>query len=139
MNLFSTIKNSNMENFFPKGWDLDRLDQCCSHDPDEIFDSQKHWHKDFTPVACDDNTVFSVMMGHEIALTIKKTRDMGKKLAVIWPVGPMGMYRWLVYFLKEWTVSHIAVYDKIFAAYLNKQRKIVSNTKIPSHAGVAIT
>ena len=105
MDFFSTMKGSNMENFFPKGWDLKRLDQCCSHGPGEILDPQCHWHKDFTPVSCDDNTVFGVTMGHEIAITIKKTREMGKKLAVIWPVGPMGMYRWLVYFLKEWNIK----------------------------------
>lgn len=50
------------------------------------------------------------MMGHEIALTIKQARDEGKKIAIIWPVGPMGMYRWLVYFLKEWNVDCKHVY-----------------------------
>ena len=50
------------------------------------------------------------MMGHEIALTIKQARDAGKKLAIIWPVGPMGMYRWVVYYLKEWNVPCDHVY-----------------------------
>jgi glucosamine-6-phosphate deaminase len=110
MNLMSTLKGSNMENFFPRGWDLEKIDRCCSHGPDEIFERQKHWHKDFEPVICDDNTVFGVMMGHEIALTIKKARDEGKKLIIIWPVGPMGMYRWVVYFLKQWNVGCDHVY-----------------------------
>jgi glucosamine-6-phosphate deaminase len=110
MNLMSTLKGSNMENFFPKGWDLEKIDECCSHSPDRIFERQKHWHKDFEPVMCDDNTVFGVMMGHEIALSIKQARDEGKKLAIIWPVGPMGMYRWVVYFLKQWNVACDHVY-----------------------------
>lgn len=110
MNLLSTLKNSNMENYFPKGWDLKKIDQCCSHRPEEVFDRQSFWNEGFTPVACDDDAVFGVMMGHEIALTIKQARDEGKKIAIIWPVGPMGMYRWLVYFLKEWNVDCKHVY-----------------------------
>ncbi len=49
------------------------------------------------------------MMGHEIALQIRLARDEGKALVLILPVGPMGMYRWAVYFLKEWSVpcSHV--------------------------------
>jgi glucosamine-6-phosphate deaminase len=89
---------------------MKKIDQCCSHKADEVFDRQSFWHAGFNPVACDDDTVFGVMMGHEIALTIKQARDAGKKLAIIWPVGPMGMYRWLVYYLKEWNVSCDHVY-----------------------------
>ena len=44
-------------------------------------------------------------MGHEIALQIKEARDRGEKLAIILPVGPIGMYDWVVYFLKSWGVS----------------------------------
>jgi hypothetical protein len=50
MDLLSTIKNSNMEHFFPKGWDLKKIDECCSHKPEEIFNRQPFWHKDFRPV-----------------------------------------------------------------------------------------
>ena len=51
------------------------------------------------------STDFDVMMGHEIAKTIRRTRDEGRPAALILPVGPMGMYRWAVYFLKEWDVA----------------------------------
>ena len=44
------------------------------------------------------------MLGHEIATAIQRTRDHGRAAALILPVGPMGMYRWAVYFLKEWDV-----------------------------------
>jgi glucosamine-6-phosphate deaminase len=110
MDMLATLKGSNMEHFFPKGWDLQKIDQCCSHKPGEVFERQSFWHQDFMPVACDDDTVFGVMMGHEIALTIKQARDEGQKLIIIWPVGPMGMYRWLVYYLKEWNVGCDHVY-----------------------------
>ncbi len=110
MDMMSTIKGSNMEGYYPAGWDLKRIDDCCSFGAEQIFDRQDFWNKDFSPVECDDDTVFGVMMGHEIALTIKQARDEGKKLAIIWPVGPMGMYRWVVYYLKAWNVSCAHVY-----------------------------
>ena len=59
---------------------------------------------------CGTVTDFDTIMGHEIALTIKQSRDAGEKLALILPVGPMGMYRWAVFFLKEWGVSCDHVY-----------------------------
>ena len=50
------------------------------------------------------------MMGHEIATAIRRRRDQRRPAALILPVGPMGMYRWAVYFLKEWDVACDHVY-----------------------------
>lgn len=94
-----------MEHFFPAGWDLAKIDECCSHTPDEVGEQQPFWNKEFMPVACENADTFAVMMGHEIALAIRKARDEGTKLAMIFPVGPMGMYKWAVYFLNEWGVD----------------------------------
>jgi glucosamine-6-phosphate deaminase len=93
-----------MQGFFPAGWDLRRIDRCVDDDPRTITHRQKWWHRGFTPVACRDVADFDMMLGHEIALQIKHSRDAGEKLALILPVGPMGMYRWAVYFLTEWGV-----------------------------------
>jgi glucosamine-6-phosphate deaminase len=46
-----------------------------------------------------------MMMGHEIALTIAEAKEAGKQVAFILPVGPMGMYRWVVYFLRAWNLD----------------------------------
>ncbi len=105
MNLLDTIQGSLLEKFFPEGWDLARIDQCCSLPPEEITHRQPYWNPRFQPIPCDTLGDFDMMMGHEIALQIQKARDEGKQLAFIFPVGPMGMYRWAVYFLKEWGVS----------------------------------
>ena len=105
MNLLTTIKGSNMENYFPKGWDLQKIDDCCSHQPEEIFKRQDFWNENFTPVMCNNIFDFSVKMGHAIALEIKAAKDRGEQLALILPVGPIDMYEWVVYFLKEWKVS----------------------------------
>lgn len=105
MNLLTTIEGSLMQGFFPKGWDLARIDACCSHPPTAIHDRQTWWHENFELVECGTIEDFDVKMGHEIAQTIRTARIEGRKLAMILPVGPMGMYRWAVYFLKEWGVK----------------------------------
>ena len=105
MNLLSTLAGSMMEGFFPSGWDLAKIDACVDDDPAAIGRRQKWWHKDYQPIPCTSQSDFDMMMGHEIALLIKKTRDEGKPLVMILPVGPMGMYRWAVYFLSTWNVS----------------------------------
>ena len=105
MNLLSTIKGSLLEGFFPAGWDLAKIDACCSHSPDEINERQSWWNAGFTPVSCADLAEFDVKVGHEVAMEIRRTQEAGKELALILPVGPMGMYRWIVYFLQEWGVS----------------------------------
>ena len=104
MDLLSTLKGSHMESFFPAGWDLDKIDSCVG-DPEDIRQRQDWWHDDFELVECDSVGDFDTFMGHEIALTIKNAADDGEQLAMILPVGPMGMYRWAVFFLNEWGVS----------------------------------
>ena len=105
MDFNSTVKGSLLEGFYPEGWDFEKIDECCSHKPEEITERQSFWNKDFTPVQCGDLAEFEVKMGHEIANEIKKAGQSNKKIAFILPVGPMGMYKWAVYFLKEWNVS----------------------------------
>jgi glucosamine-6-phosphate deaminase len=109
MDLLSTIKGSLLDGFFPAGWDLAKIDACCSHQPQEITERQIHWNPAFEPVPCRDLAEFEVKMGHEVALEIRRAREAGKELVLILPVGPMGMYRWIVYFLQEWGVgcSHV--------------------------------
>lgn len=110
MDLLSTIQGSLLEGFYPQGWDLAKIDACVDPDPQTITRRQSFWHKKFEPVPCASVTDFDTLMGHEIALTIRRARDAGHKLAMILPVGPMGMYRWAVYFLKEWNVPCDHVY-----------------------------
>jgi len=105
MNLLTTFAGSMMEGFLPRGWDLARIDACCALPPETIDDRQSWWHPRFEPVACGSIADFNVMMGHEIATAIKQARDAGRPAALILPVGPMGMYRWTVFFLKEWDVG----------------------------------
>ncbi len=110
MDLLSTIKDSLLEKFFPSGWDLRKIDRCCSYPPEKILERQKWWNRNFEPVPCSTLEEFNIKMGHEIAMEIMKSRREGRKLILILPVGPMGMYKWAVYFLKEWNVPCNHVY-----------------------------
>lgn len=101
MDFLSTVKGSLLENFYPEGWDFKKIDACC----EKGAAREPFWNPDFTPIECRDIYEFDTFMGHEIALKIKEARDRNEKIALILPVGPMGMYRWAVYFLKAWQVS----------------------------------
>ena len=105
MDLISTVEGSLMDGFYPKGWDLKKMDDCCANSPDAVLERQAFWNNDFLPAPCDDLSEFAVRMGHEIATQIRETKRLGQQLALILPVGPMGMYRWIVFFLKEWGVD----------------------------------
>ena len=109
MDFNSTVKGSALEGFYPAGWDMEKIDKCC--DPaNKVEDRQDFWHKDFNPVRCETVAEFDTYMGHEIAMQIKLAKERNEKLALILPVGPMGMYKWVVYFLKEWKISCEHVY-----------------------------
>ncbi len=110
LNFMSTMKGSLLEGFYPEEWDFDKIDACCNHRPEEVGVPQSFWNECFKPVACDNVDAFNMMLGHQIAHEIQKARNEGRKLAFIFPVGPMGMYHWVVYFLKEWNVRCDHVY-----------------------------
>lgn len=110
MNFLTTQKGSLMENYYPAGWDLEKIDKCCQNAPETIRERQSFWNKDFDLIEAENVYDFDMMLGHEIALEIKSCADEGRKLAMILPVGPMGMYKWAVYFLKAWKVSCKHVY-----------------------------
>ncbi|MBY0525137.1 MAG: hypothetical protein K2R98_17155 [Gemmataceae bacterium] len=104
MNLLTTIAGSMMEGYFPKGWDLNKIDRLATGGPAEALRRASWWNRDFEPVPCNDYADFDTYMGHEIAREIQTSYQVGQPLLLILPVGPMGMYRWTVYFLKEWKV-----------------------------------
>jgi len=105
IDFLTTLKGSLLEGFYPAGWDMARMDACCLNGVDDALLRQGHWNKDFNPVPCDSVEDFNIMLGHEIAMEVSNTYFEKRKLAMILPVGPMGMYRWAVYFLKEWQLD----------------------------------
>jgi len=105
MNLLTTLSGSMMDGFFPAGWDLAKIDRLASRPSAEFSRREPWWHPQFEPVECATYEDFDTYMGHEIALEVLRTSRENRSLILILPVGPMGMYRWTVYFLREWEVD----------------------------------
>lgn len=131
MDLISTLAGSLMENYFPAGWNLKKIDACVDPDPSTITKRQKWWHKGFEPVPCQSIHDFDMMLGHEIALTIRKAKEAGEQAILILPVGPMGMYRWAVYFLNEWKVPC----DHVHGFNMDEWSDAQGNTLPPTNSG----
>ncbi len=109
MDFNSTVKGSDLEGFYPAGWDFAKIDACIGT-PESITEHQAHWNPNFTPIQCESLGEFETYMGHEIAMQIKLAKERGEKIGFILPVGPMGMYKWVVYFIKAWGISCDHVY-----------------------------
>lgn len=100
LNLLTTLKGSLVENFYPRGWDLRKIDRCCALGLNGVLKRRNFWHADFKPAAVDDVSAMDRQMGDAIADQIEQTRRAGQALAIILPVGPMGMYATVIKRLK---------------------------------------
>jgi glucosamine-6-phosphate deaminase len=130
-NLINTLEGSLLENFFPSGWNLQKIDQCAAIPPEKAGQREPWWNPKFQPVPCGSLDDFNVLMGHEIAMTIRRCREAGRRLALILPVGPMGMYRWAVFFLREWNVPA----DHVHGFNMDEWSDAAGNTLEPSNPG----
>ncbi|MFA7637256.1 MAG: hypothetical protein WCX81_05795, partial [Monoglobales bacterium] len=124
MDFMSTVKGSLMEGYYPVGWDMAKIDTCC----EKGLEREDFWHKDFMPVECDNINDFDTYMGHEIALQIRNARERGEKLAMILPVGPMGMYKWAAYFINEWNIGCDHVYTFNMDEWSDAEGNTLPNT-----------
>lgn len=127
----STLKGSMMEGFFPAGWDLAKIDRLADISGADLTKRKPWWNAQFEPIPCASYADFDTYMGHEIAREIATTQQAGRPLMLILPVGPMGMYRWTVYFLKEWGVncSHVHGFN------MDEWSDAQGNTLPPEHTG----
>jgi glucosamine-6-phosphate deaminase len=131
MDLITTIRGSLMEGFLPAGWDLAKIDRLAAAPPETLARREGWWHPQFDPVACASFEDFDTFMGHEIAREIQLTQQAGRSLILILPVGPMGMYRWTVYFLREWGVSA----EHVHGFNMDEWSDAQGNTLPPSNPG----
>jgi glucosamine-6-phosphate deaminase len=131
MDLLSTYRGSLMEGFLPAGWDLEKIDGLGELSGPDVLQRRPWWHPKFEPVCCANYADFDTFMGHEIAREIQLTRQAGRPLALILPVGPMGMYRWTVYFLREWGVPC----DHVHGFNMDEWSDATGNTLPPENAG----
>ncbi len=131
MNLLTTMAGSLLEGFFPAGWDLQKIDRLGAVAQADLARRCPWWHPQFEPVACASVADFDTYMGHEIAREIQLARVAGRPLALILPVGPMGMYRWAVYFLSEWGVGC----DHVHGFNMDEWSDAQGNTLPPDNRG----
>jgi glucosamine-6-phosphate deaminase len=92
LTMLNTIRGSLLERFYPEGWNLRKIDACCAMGPRRLLRRGKFWNPDFRPVVVNDVAEMDHRMGDAIADEIESTRHAGRRLAIILPVGPMGMY-----------------------------------------------
>jgi glucosamine-6-phosphate deaminase len=113
MNLLTTIKGSLLEGFYPKGWDLRKIDACCDLPIDRLLRPAPFWNRAFKPAAVVDVAEMDRRMGLAIAAQIERAARDGRELAMILPVGPMGMYAHVVRQLKKSKTScgHVTTFN----------------------------
>jgi glucosamine-6-phosphate deaminase len=131
MDLNSTLQGSMMEGFLPAGWDLAKIDALAAVPPEEIVRPRRWWNSRFEAAPCLSFEDFDTYMGHEIAREIAIAGQDSRPLILILPVGPMGMYRWTVYFLREWSVSCAHVHGFNMDEWSDRH----GNTLPPSNPG----
>ena len=113
LNLLSTIKGSLLENFYPAGWNLQKIDKCCAMNLSQLIRPAKFWHTGFKPQAVADVAEMDRSMGDAIAGEIEQAARKGQELALILPVGPMGMYKTVVSRLKKRRIdcAHVTTFN----------------------------
>ncbi len=109
MNFLTTVNDSYAGPFYPAGWDYAKIDKITAYNLDQTRKRQSHWHRLFDLDICNDSSggieALNAKMGYEIFNQIKEAADAGRELAMILPVGPMGMYQWVIYFCRKHNVS----------------------------------
>jgi glucosamine-6-phosphate deaminase len=113
INLITTIKGSLLEGFYPRGWDLRKMDRCCTLGVKGVLRRQRFWHPRFRPQPVRDVSEMDERMGNAIADQVEQTRRANQRLAIILPVGPMGMYATVVQRLKRSHTScdHVTTFN----------------------------
>lgn len=110
LSMLNTIRGSRLEGFYPRGWDLKKIDACCALTMKQLTTPSKHWNKNFKAIAVD---AIADPMGNAIADEIERSRKRGQLLAMILPVGPVNMYETVVRRLQRSGVScdHITTFN----------------------------
>lgn len=101
LDMLNTIRGSMLEGFFPQGWDLRKIDACCAMGLKKLTTPAAWWDRHFKPVPVRSVADMDRRMGDVIADEVESARRAGRQLAIILPVGPMGMYKTVVARLKK--------------------------------------
>jgi glucosamine-6-phosphate deaminase len=113
ISMLTTIKGSLLEKFYPRGWNLKKIDACCEMTLEQLVVPKRSWSSHFKPVPVESVEDMDQRMGNAIADQIESTGREGKKLALILPVGPMGMYKTVVARIESAGIScdHVTTFN----------------------------
>lgn len=109
MNFLTTVADAYAGPFYPQGWDYAKIDRLTALSVEAMQQRASHWHRQFQVDVCRDSTggveAMNARMGYEIFCQIQEAAVAKRELALILPVGPMGMYQWVIYFCQKHNVS----------------------------------
>ena len=105
MDLITTIKGSLLENFFPAGWDLAAIDKLGALGPNRSPCASPGGTPPSSRSSAPPSRISTPTWATRSPSRSSRRGRAGQSIAFILPVGPMGMYRWAVYFLTEWGVA----------------------------------
>src|SRR6185437_8455463 len=110
LSMLNTIRGSQLERFYPRGWDLRAIDRCCTFSLRELTTPSSHWHRNFKAIPVKS---IAHPMGDAIADEIEQTRREKRELAIILPVGPVNMYQTVVARLRRSGVccDHVTTFN----------------------------
>ncbi len=113
LNFLSTVRGSLLEGFYPRGWNLSKIDRCCAMGLRRVIEPGPWWNRQFRAIPVTDVAAMDARMGDAIADQIEETRARGRQLALILPVGPMGMYRQVVKRIRSsrTTCDHVTTFN----------------------------
>ena len=75
LNMLTTLKGSLLEGFYPRGWDLSRIDRCCAMSLKELTRPAKYWSPQFRPTTVKTVAEMDQRMGHAIADEIERSAN----------------------------------------------------------------
>lgn len=135
MDFISTFKGSYAGPFYPAGWDYRKIQRITALGPKDFAARQKWWHKEFLPVVCSDTSAgvesMNAMMGYEIFNQVREAALAKRELAMILPVGPMGMYKWAIYF----SLRHGQSWKHVYGFNMDEWADAQGNSTPPSAPG----
>ena len=67
ISMLTTIKGSLLEKFYPKGWNLKKIDACCQMNLQQLITPKRWWDQAFNPVPVESVQEMDRRMGDAMA------------------------------------------------------------------------
>ena len=129
-NFMDAKDGTRLENFYPAGWDIRRINEIMSRGKEAFAVRESWWNDDFELEPALSRDDWMVKVGFRMALEILKAKERGEKLAVLLPITPVSMYYWCVKFIKEWKLKCDHVYGFAMADWCDADGNAAGEGKV---------